>query len=384
MIVGVPKEIKEYENRVAITPEGAAALVERGHHVIIETGAGDGSGFPDDVYKSVGAEVVDTAEEVFQRAELILKVKEPQPSEYRFLRPHQILFAYLHLAANRDLTLALIERKVTAIAYETVQAPDGTLPLLAPMSEIAGRMAPQIAAHYLERPQGGRGILLGGVPGVPPADVVILGGGVVGTNAARVALGLGARVTVFDVNPARLRFLDDTFGGMVTTLMSNSFNIARAVQRADVLIGAVLVPGARAPRLVTEDMVRAMKRGSVVIDVAVDQGGSIVTCDRVTTHADPVYIRHGVLHYAVSNIPGAVPHTATVALVNATLPYVLKLADAGFEGAVQDDPALAAGVNTCAGFITHPAVAGAHEVGYTPLDQILETTEQKPSISPTR
>lgn len=372
MIIGVPKEVKEYENRVAITPAGVGALVERGHHVLVETGAGVGSGFPDDIYKSVGAEVVDTAEEVFQRAELILKVKEPQPSEYPLFRPYQILFTYLHLAPNRELTLALLERKVTAIAYETVQTPDGSLPLLAPMSEIAGRMAPQIGAHFLERPQGGRGVLLGGVPGVPPADVVILGGGVVGTNAARIALGLGARVTVLDVNPARLRFLDDMFGGMVTTLMSNSFNIARAVERADLLIGAVLVPGARAPQLVTEDMVRAMKPGSVVIDVAVDQGGSIATCDRVTTHADPVYIRHGVLHYAVSNIPGAVPHTSTVALTNATLPYVLKLADAGFERAVRDDPALASGVNTCTGFVTHRAVADAHGLPYVRLDEVLE------------
>lgn len=371
MVVGVPREIKPQEHRVAVTPAGVEVLRRHGHRVLVQAGAGEGSGFADGDYAAAGAEVVSSAEEVYGRAELVLKVKEPQPEEYGLLRPEQMLFTYLHLAPEPRLTRALVERGVTAIAYETVQREDGSLPLLTPMSEIAGRMAPQVGAHFLLRPQGGRGVLLGGVPGVPPGDVVILGGGVVGTNAARVALGLGARVTVVDVNPARLRALDDLFRGHVTTLMSNPYNIARVVQRADLLIGAVLVPGARAPHLVTEEMVRTMKPGSVIVDVAIDQGGSIATCDRVTTHEDPTYVKHGVVHYAVANMPGAVPRTSTLALTNATLPYALRLADLGFERAVREDPALARGVNTCRGRVTHPAVAEAHGLPYVPLEHVL-------------
>lgn len=371
MRVGVPREIKKHEYRVALTPPGVQALVQAGHMVLVEAGAGEASGFPDEAYARSGAEIVPSAREVFARADLVVKVKEPLPPEYDLLRPGQVLFTYLHLAAEPELTRALLARGVTAVAYETVQLPDGRLPLLTPMSEIAGRMAVQVGAHFLEHPQGGRGVLLAGVPGVPPADVVILGGGVVGTNAARMAVGLGARVTVLDVNPDRLRALDDLFGGQVTTLMSNQANIAAAVRRADLLIGAVLIPGARAPHLVSEEMVRTMKRGAVIVDVAIDQGGSVATCDRVTTHEEPVYVRHGVLHYAVANMPGAVPRTATFALTNATLPYVLRLADKGFPAAVSQDGALARGVNTVAGHVTHRAVAEAHGLPYTPLEQLL-------------
>ncbi len=371
MRVGVPREIKRNEYRVALTPPGVQALVQAGHEVLVEAGAGDASGFPDEAYARSGAEIVATAREVFARADMVVKVKEPLPPEYDLLRPGQILFTYLHLAAEPELTRALLERQVTAVAYETVQLPNGSLPLLTPMSEIAGRMAVQVGAHFLEHPQGGRGVLLAGVPGVPPGDVVILGGGVVGTNAARLAVGLGARVTVLDVNPERLRALDDLFGGQVTTLMSNPANIAAAVRRADLLIGAVLIPGARAPHLVTEEMVRTMKRGAVIVDVAIDQGGSVATCDRATTHEDPIYVKHGVVHYAVANMPGAVPRTATFALTNATLPYVLRLADLGFPAAVAQDRALALGVNTYRGHVTHEAVARAHGLAFTPLADLL-------------
>lgn len=371
MIVGVPKEIKNNENRVAVTPAGARAFVTAGHRLLVQRGAGEGSGFPDQAYAEVGAEVVDTAEEVYARSDMILKVKEPLPPEYNLFRPGQVLFTYLHLAPEPQLTRALMEREVTAVAYETVQLDNGALPLLTPMSEVAGRMAPQIGAHLLERPQGGRGVLMGGVPGVPPADVVIIGGGVVGTNAAKIAVGLGASVTILDVNLDRLRYLDDIFRGDVVTLVSNERNIASAVQRADVLIGAVLIPGARAPKLVSEDMVRTMKSGSVIVDVAIDQGGSIETCDRVTTHDNPTYVRHGVVHYSVANMPGAVPRTSTLALTNATLPYALALAGRGFEEAVRRDPALARGVNVYRGKVTYRAVAEAHGLEYVPLEQLL-------------
>lgn len=371
MRVGVPKEIKNNEYRVALTPAGAQALVQAGHAVVVEAGAGAGSGFRDEDFTAVGAVLVPDAAAVFAGADLILKVKEPQPPEYGLLRPGQILFTYLHLAPEPELTRALLARGVTAIAYETVQPPGGGLPLLTPMSEIAGRMSVQVGAHFLEQPQGGRGVLLAGVPGVPPGDVVILGGGVVGTNAARMAVGLGARVTVIDVNPDRLRALDDLFGGQVTTLMSNPANIAAAVRRADLLVGAVLIPGARAPHLVGEEMVRTMKRGAVIVDVAIDQGGSIATCDRVTTHEQPTFVKHGVVHYAVANMPGAVPRTATFALTNATLPYVLRLAAMGFRDAVAADAALARGVNVHAGRVTHRAVAEAHGLPWTPLEDLI-------------
>lgn len=307
MVIGVPREIKKDENRVAITPAGVAALTRDGHQVCIERSAGLGSGIRDKEYQNAGAAILGSGGEVYNCAELILKVKEPQPAEYDLLRENQVLFTYLHLAAEPGLTPILLERKVVAFAYETVQSEDGSLPLLTPMSEVAGRMATQIGAQFLEKSRGGRGILLGGVPGVPPADVVIIGGGTVGANAAKVAAGMGAQVTILDVSAQRLRHLEDIFDGRVVTLMSNSFNIAAVVKRADLLIGAVLIPGARAPQLVTEDMVKTMKPGSVIVDVAVDQGGIVETIDRVTTHSDPVYVKHGVIHYAVANIPGAVP-----------------------------------------------------------------------------
>ncbi len=371
MRVGVPREIKSNENRVAVTPAGVQALTGAGHQVLVEAGAGAGSGFGDDEYRRAGAVLVDEHAAVFAEAEMIVKVKEPLEPEYDLLRPGQILFTYLHLAAEPVLIRALMRNRVAAIAYETVQLANGSLPLLTPMSEIAGRMAVQVGAHFLEKPQGGRGVLLAGVPGVPPGDVVIIGGGVVGTNAAKMALGLGARVTIVDVNAERLRQLDDLFGGRATTLMSNSSNIAAAARRADLLVGAVLIPGARAPHLVTEDMVRTMKPGAVIVDVAIDQGGSIATIDRVTTHENPTYIKHGVVHYSVANMPGAVPRTATLALTNVTLPYVLQLAEKGLRRAVAENPALALGVNVLEGVVTYRAVAEAHALEFVPLEQAL-------------
>ncbi len=370
MIIGVPKEIKDKEYRVSLTPGGAESLVHTGHKVLIQTGAGVGSGFTDDQYREAGARILLTAEDVYGDAELILKVKEPLPSEYPFLRPGLLLFTYLHLAANQELTQTLVERQVTGIAYETVQLPNGSLPLLTPMSEVAGRMAVQIGAHYLEETQGGRGVLLGGVPGVRPASVVIIGGGTVGINAAQIALGMGARVTVIDVNMDRLRYLDQVLRGSLSTIASNRRNIAEATRRAELLIGAVLLPGAKAPRLVTEDMIATMAPGSVAIDVAVDQGGCIETI-HPTSHSAPTYTVHGVIHYAVPNIPGAVPRTSTYALSNATLPYVMKLADKGFAEAVQCDHSLRLGVNTYAGHVTYKAVAEAFDMSYVSLDNLL-------------
>ncbi|HLS88559.1 MAG TPA: alanine dehydrogenase [Sphingobacteriaceae bacterium] len=370
MLIGVPREKKPNENRVGLTPFGAAALVQAGHRVLVEKGAGERSGFPDAEYAAAGADIVADPAEVYG-AELIVKVKEPQPEEFDLLRPGQIFFAYLHLAAQPEVTRLLQERQVSAVAYETVQLEDGTLPLLKPMSEVAGRMVPQIGARLLEQNAGGRGILLAGVPGVAPGKVVIMGGGIVGINAARIASGLGAQVTLFEVNLNRLTYLDNMFGRQIVTLMSNPMSIAEAVAQADLLVGAVLVPGARTPTLVTEEMVQNMKPGSVIIDVAIDQGGCIETCDRVTSHADPVYVKHGVLHYAVPNIPGAVPRTSTIALTNATLPYVMALAGKGVEAASHDDPALAKGVNCFRGYITHPGVAEAHGLPYQPLDGLL-------------
>jgi len=370
MIIGIPKEIKDKEFRVSLTPGGAESLIHAVHEVLVQTGAGLGSGFADQQYTLGGACVLETAEEVFSSAELILKVKEPLPSEYKYMRPNLVLFTYLHLAADEQLTRLLAERQVSAIGYETVQLPDGSLPLLTPMSEVAGRMAVQIGAHFLEVTQGGRGILLGGVPGVLPGSVVIIGGGTVGTNTAQMALGLGARVTVIDINLDRLRYLDQVMHGSLSTVASNRRNIAEAVRRAELLIGAVLLPGAKAPRLVSEEMIASMAPGSVVIDVAVDQGGCIETI-HPTSHSHPTYVKHGVLHYAVPNIPGAVPRTSTYALSNATLPYVTKLADLGFEEAVDTDPALCAGVNTCGGQVTCKAVAGTFEMEYTPVKELI-------------
>ncbi|MBU7317305.1 alanine dehydrogenase [Paenibacillus oleatilyticus] len=371
MIIGIPKEIKNNENRVALTPGGAAVLRQAGHSVIVEAGAGAGSGFSDDEYAKEGAELLPSAAEVWGKAEMIMKVKEPLPAEFGYFREGLTLFTYLHLAAEPKLTEALAQHKVTAIAYETIQLPSGGLPLLTPMSEVAGRMSVQVGAQFLEKNYGGRGILLGGVPGVPPADVIILGGGIVGTNAAKMALGLGANVVVIERSAERLRYLDDVFHGRIRTLMSNPYNIANAVQKADLLIGAVLIPGAKAPKLVSEDMVRQMKPGAVIVDVAVDQGGSIATVDRVTTHSAPTYEKHGVLHYAVANMPGAVPRTSTLALTNVTIGYALELAGKGVTRALYGNPPLKLGVNTYQGHVTYPAVAEAVGLPYTGLDSLL-------------
>jgi alanine dehydrogenase len=356
VIVGVPAEIKEGENRVALTPDGVAELVAHGHTVLVERGAGEGSAIADAEFERAGARIVDAAEA--WGAGLVVKVKEPQPAEFGYLRSDQVLFTYLHLAAHPEVARALLAAGTCAVAYETVQAGNGTLPLLAPMSEVAGRMAPQIGAHFLERDHGGRGVLLGGAPGVRPARVVVIGAGNVGWNAAWIAQGMEAEVVLLDKNVDRLRFVDQIHRGRILTLASNRGTVARAVAEADLVIGAVLVPGGRAPTVVTEDMVRTMRPGSVIVDVAIDQGGCVEGI-RETTHAHPVYERHGVLHYAVGNIPGAVPHTSTYALTNATLPFVLALAGLGVAGAVARDPALAGGVSTVAGRLTNAAVAEA-------------------------
>ena len=357
MIIGTPKEIKDNEYRVGITPGGVRQLVEAGHQVLVETGAGKGSGFSDNEYQTSGAKIVATSAEAWN-AQLVVKVKEPQPSEYGFLRPDLILFTYLHLAADERLTREMMARGLTGIAYETVELPNGNLPLLTPMSEVAGRMAIQIGAYYLEKTNGGRGKLLSGVPGVRPADVTIIGAGVVGTNAAQVALGMGAHVMVVDINLERLRYLNEVLSGRLTTLSSNPINIAEAVRRADLLVGAVLIKGGKAPKLVTRDMISTMNPGSVVVDVSVDQGGCIET-SHPTTHSNPTFLVNGVIHYCVGNIPGAVPRTSTYALGNATLPYVVKLANMGAKAAIQADPSLAKGVNVYKNKVTYPAVAEA-------------------------
>jgi len=375
MIIGVSKEIKNNENRVGLTPAGAEALVKAGHRVLVETGSGLGSGFDDESYAAVGAELLSDKKQLFDEAEMIVKVKEPLPSEYDLFHEGQLLFTYLHLAAEPELTEALLRHKVTSVAYETVVGRDGrSLPLLAPMSEIAGRMSVQIGAQFLESRYGGAGILLGGVSGVAPAQVVILGGGVVGTNAAKMAVGLGARVTIIDLSMERLRYLDDIFGGRVATVSSNSYNIAQWVREADLLIGAVLVPGAKTPQLVTEEMVKTMRAGSVIVDVAIDQGGSIATCDHVTTHEEPTFVKHGVLHYSVANIPGAVARTSTLALTNATLPYVLKLAAKGWREACCMDPGLAQGLNTIEGRLTNLPVSEALGLEYVDKESWLKNS----------
>lgn len=371
MKIGVPREIKAYENRVAITPAGVLSFVRAGHAVLVESGAGEGSGFADRDFTAAGARIAPAAAAVYGEADMIIKVKEPLEPEYGLMRRGQILFTYLHLAPEPALTRALMDQGVVAIAYETVQAAAGSLPLLTPMSEVAGRMAVQIGAHFLEKPQGGRGVLLSGVPGVAPGEVVVIGGGVVGANAARIAAGLGARVTVFDISADRLRYLDEVFDGRLQTRMSNEYTLAAAVARADLVVGAVLIPGARAPRLVSEEMVQSMADGSVIVDVAVDQGGCVATIDRVTTHRDPIYVKHGVVHYAVANMPGAVPRTSTYALTGVTLPYALQLAGKGWRAAVGSDPALARGVNVAEGQVTHAAVAAAHGLPHLPLEQLL-------------
>ncbi len=355
MRIGIPKEIKTMENRVAMTPGGVDTMVRRGHEVLVEHGAGLGSGLTDAEYEIAGARLV-TAAEAWS-CEMVIKVKEPLPQEYTYLRPELILFTYLHLAADEDLTRTLVASGVTAMAYETVQLDNGALPLLTPMSEVAGRMATQEGAKYLERTQGGRGILLGGVPGVMPGHVVVLGAGVVGTNAAKVAMGLGARVTVLDVSHSRLQYLDDVFGGRIMTLTSTEPNIREIVKTADLVVGAVLIPGAKAPRLVTRPMLSTMREGSVIVDVAVDQGGCVETI-RPTTHADPIYMVDGVVHYGVTNMPGAVPRTSTFALVNQTLPYILRLAARGLD-ALRQDKSLALGLNTYRKQLTCPAVGEA-------------------------
>ncbi|MFC7373383.1 alanine dehydrogenase [Fictibacillus iocasae] len=372
MKIGVPSEIKNNENRVAMTPAGVLNLVASGHEVFIQRGAGEGSGFSDEEYEQAGGSIVDSAAQAWSM-EMVMKVKEPLPEEYIYFHEGLILFTYLHLAPEPELTKALADNKVVGIAYETVQLPNRTLPLLTPMSEVAGRMAAQIGAQFLEKPKGGMGILLGGVPGVKRGKVTIIGGGVVGTNAAKIAMGLGADVTIIDLNPERLRQLDDIFGAEINTLISNPLNIALAVAESDLVIGGVLIPGARAPKLVTEEMIKSMKPGSVIVDVAIDQGGIFETVDRITTHDNPTYEKHGVLHYAVANMPGAVPRTSTIALTNVTVPYALQIANKGYSKACLDNEALLQGINTLNGYVTYRAVAEAHGLEYKEAGFLLST-----------
>jgi alanine dehydrogenase len=366
MVIGVPKEIKDHEYRVSLTPEGAATLCQAGHEVWIEPSAGMGSGFTDDEYRQAGARMAPSKEELFAKAELIIKVKEPLLSECSLFRPGQVLFTYLHLASLPELTKALLDRRILAIAYETTVAKDGSLPMLRPMSEIAGRMSVQVGARYLEKTQGGRGVLLAGVPGVESGKVVVLGAGVVGTSAVRIAVGLGAQVTVINLDLDRLRALDDLYQGRIVTRAASSATIEQAVCEADLVIGAVLVPGAKAPKLVSRSVVSKMKRGAVIVDVSVDQGGCIETT-RPTTHSDPVYVVDGVLHYCVANMPGIVPRTSTFALTNVTLPYIVRLASDGVDRAIQADPGLAKGVNLKDGQVTCQGVADAHGLRFTPI-----------------
>ncbi|MGG3560200.1 alanine dehydrogenase [Neobacillus rhizosphaerae] len=371
MFIGVPKEIKNNENRVALTPAGVVSFLNAGHTVLIEKDAGIGSGFTNEDYAKAGAEIIDTAEQVWTKAEMIMKVKEPLSSEYKYFRQGLILFTYLHLAAEPALAEALKQSGVIAIAYETVSV-NRTLPLLTPMSEVAGRMAAQIGAQFLQKNNGGQGILLAGVPGVNRGKVTIVGGGIVGTNAAKMAIGLGADVTIIDLSADRLRQLDDIFGNQIKTLMSNPFNIAEAVAEADLLIGAVLIPGAKAPKLVTEEMVKAMKPGSVIVDVAIDQGGIVESIDHVTTHDNPTFVKHGVVHYSVANMPGAVPRTSTIALTNVTVPYALQIANNGVFKAISENAALLLGVNVANGEITYEAVAKDLGYDYVTVEKALE------------
>ena len=371
MIIGVAKEIKNNENRVALTPAGAEAFRSAGHKVLVELGAGVGSGFSDEMYANYGAEIVSDKRKLFDTAEMIMKVKEPLEPEYDLFHAGQLLFTYLHLAPEPELTHALLKAKVTGIAYETIELPNHSLPLLIPMSEIAGRMATQVGAHFLEKHEGGKGVLLGGVPGVEPAQVVVIGGGIVGTNAARIAKGMGARVAIIDSSAERLRQLDDLFQGTVMTISSNSYNIAEWTRKADLLIGAVLIHGAKAPKLVTESMVKTMTAGSVIVDVAIDQGGCVETCDHVTTHSNPTFIKHGVVHYSVANMPGAVARTSTLALTNATLPYALQIAGRGWQTMAKENAGFAKGINVTNGSLTYQAVADALKIPYSELASLL-------------
>jgi alanine dehydrogenase len=370
MIIGVPREVKDQEARVGVTPAGVKALTEAGHDVLVETQAGAQSSFTDAEYQDAGAEIVGDASNVWGKADTVVKVKEPIESEYVYFREGLVLFTYLHLAPLPVLTDRLLDSRVIGIAYETVRDRQGTLPLLTPMSEVAGRMSVQVGASYLEKEKGGRGILLGGVPGVPPAHVTIVGGGIVGTNAARIALGFGAKVTIVDLNLNRLREIDDIFNGRVYTLASNSYNLAHATHEADLVIGAVLIPGAMAPRIVTRAMVSKMKKGAVIVDVAIDQGGCVETA-RPTSHSDPSYTVDGVVHYCVTNMPGAVPHTSTLALTNATFPYLLRLANLGARDALKQDPGLADGLNTWMGKLTHRGVAESQQRTWTAPAEVI-------------
>ena len=371
MIIGIPREVKNNENRVAMTPAGVINLINAGQTVIIEKDAGLGSNFTNEEYIQAGAKILGNASDVWGKSEMIMKVKEPLKSEYKYLREGLILFAYLHLAAEPELAKALVDSKTTAIAYETI-AVNRTLPLLTPMSEVAGRIAPQLGAQYLEKSKGGKGIILSGIPGVKRGKVTIIGGGVVGTNAARTALGLGAEVTIIDLNPTRLRELEDIFGSSIQTLMSNPYNIADAVKDSDIVIGSVLIPGRKAPKLVSEEMVKSMQPGSVIVDVAIDQGGNFETVDYPTTHDDPIYVKHDVLHYAVPNIPGAVPRTATVGLTNVTVPYATQIGSKGVAKAIKDNPAILTGVNIYDGKVTYEAVASDLGYDYVPLEDIVK------------
>jgi len=370
MIIGVPREIKDNEARVGVTPAGVKELTEAGHTVLVETMAGEQSGFPDAEYQEAGAEIVGEAANVWGKSETVVKVKEPIEKEYAYFRPGLVLFTYLHLAPLPGLTDKLLDSKVIGIAYETVRDRQGTLPLLTPMSEVAGRMSVQVGATYLEKERGGRGILLGGVPGVPPAHVTIIGGGVVGTNAAKVALGFGAKVTLVDVNLNRLRDLDDIFGGRLYTLASNSYNLAEATREADLVIGGVLIPGTTAPKLVTRAMVSQMKKGAVIVDVAIDQGGCVETA-RPTSHSNPSYVVDGVVHYCVTNMPGAVPHTSTLALTNSTFPYLLRIANLGARQALLQDPGLAEGLNAWMGTLTYRGVAESQHRPWTAAASVI-------------
>src|SRR6266568_9284565 len=371
MIIGVPKEIKDSEARVGVTPAGVKALAEAGHNVLVETRAGELSGFTDAEYQDAGAEIVGDAGHVWGKSETVVKVKEPVEQEYAYFREGLVLFTYLHLAPLPVLTNKLLDSKVIGIAYETVRDKQGTLPLLTPMSEVAGRMSVQVGAAYLEKEHGGRGILLGGVPGVPPAHVTIIGGGVVGTNAAKIALGFGAKVTLVDVNLSRLRDLDDLFGGRVYTLASNSYNLAHATREADLVIGGVLIPGATAPKIVTRAMVSAMKKGTVIVDVAIDQGGCVETA-RPTSHSNPSYVVDGVVHYCVTNMPGAVPHTSTLALTNSTFPYLMRIANLGAREALKMDAGFAEGLNTWMGTLTHRGVAESQKRPWTAAASVID------------